>query len=138
MSAPPLTGAWHDQAPDIAEAARVMLRLSATDPDLPRLEAAAYAACAEIDGHLNLCEHVDRVELTVGGHTQWSYAAEDVPAPVMTAAVQLTGELFRRKDAPFGVLNAASANSVPLYVSRDVLAGVLYQLAPYREGWGFA
>ena len=138
MSEPVETGTWHDQAPDIADAARVLLRLNATDPDLGRLPLLARAACTAIDHRLNLLEHEDRLELTVGGVTWWTYAEDDAPADVLTAAQQLTGELFRRKDAPFGILNAASANAVPMYVSRDQLAGVDSLLAPYVEGWGFA
>jgi hypothetical protein len=133
-----LTGTWHDQAPEIAEAARGMLRLSLTDPDVGRLPDCALAACSAIDHRLNLRVHADRPLLTVGGETWSTYAVDDAPPDVVTAAVQLTGELFRRKDAPFGVLNSASANAVPMYVSRDQLAGVDSLLAPYVEGWGFA
>jgi hypothetical protein len=138
VSEPPVTGTWHDQAAEIAEAARGALRLASNDPDLPRLPLCARSACAMIDHRLQLREALDRMPLTVGGLTWWTYAVEDVPADVYAAAVQLCGEQFRRKDAPFGVLNAASANAVPMYVSRDQLAGVESLLAPYVEGWGFA
>ena len=133
-----MAGTWHDQAPEIAELARGLLRLNAADPDAVRLPGCALAACSAIDHRLNLLPGTDRPELTVGGHTWSTYAVDDAPPDVVTAAVQLTGELFRRKDAPFGVLNAASANAVPMYVSRDQLAGVDSLLAPYVEGWGFA
>lgn len=138
MSEPVLTGTWHDQAPEIADAARTMLRLNPSDPDVPRLPGCAQAACSALDHRLNLKAHPDRPLLTVGGDTWSTYAVDDAPADVVTAAVQLTGELFRRKDAPFGVLNAASANAVPMYISRDQLAGVDSLIAPYVEGWGFA
>lgn len=138
MSEPLQTGTWHDQAPAIADAARGLLRLHANDPDLPRLPGLARAACAAIDHRLMLKAHPDRLVLTAGGLSWWTYTADDVPADVLAAAEQLTGELFRRKDAPFGVLNAASANAVPMYVSRDQLAGVETLLAPYVESWGFA
>lgn len=134
----PVTGSWHDQAPEIADAARTLLRLAVNDPDLNRLPGCARAACSSIDHWTNLLEHPDRVQLTVGGQTWWSWSVDDAPPDAVTAAEQLTAELFRRKDAPFGVLNAASANSVPMYVSRDQLAGVLSLIAPYREGFGFA
>jgi hypothetical protein len=138
MSEPAATGSWHDQAPDIAGAARTLLRLNVADPDLSRLAGNARAACSVIDHWTNLLPGTDRVQLTVGWETWWSWAVDDAPADAVTAAEQLTAELFRRKDAPFGVLNAASANAVPMYVSRDQLAGVLSLIAPYREGWGFA
>jgi len=138
VSEPPVTGTWHDQVPAIADAARILLRLNAADPDAPRLTGCAAAACNAIDHRLLLKEHPDRLLLTRGGHCWWTYADGDAPADVVTAAEQLTGELFRRKDAPFGVLNAASANAVPMYVSRDQMAGVDSLLAPYVESWGFA
>jgi hypothetical protein len=138
VSEPVETGTWHDQAPEIAEAARAMLRLNASDPDRPRLDGCARSACTMIDHRLGLLEHTDRLQLTVGGITWWTYAVDDAPADVVAAAVQLSGELFRRKDAPFGILNATSANAVPMYVSRDQLAGVDSLLAPHVESWGFA
>jgi hypothetical protein len=138
MSEPLPTGTWHDQAPAIADAARTLLRLNAADPDVPRLAGCARAACSAIDHWTNLCEHADRLSMTVGGQTWWTWADGDAPPDAVTAAEQLCAELFRRKDAPFGVLNASSANAVPMYVSRDQLAGVLTLIAPYREGWGFA
>jgi hypothetical protein len=138
VSEPVETGTWHDHAPEIAELARGLLRLAPNDPDRGRLPGAALAACSTIDHRLNLKTHPDRPVLTVGGHTWSTYAVDDAPPDVVTAAVQLAGELFRRKDAPFGVLNAASANAVPMYVSRDQLAGVDSLIAPYVEGWGFA
>lgn len=133
-----LTGSWHDQAPGIADAARRMLRLNATDPDVDRLTGCAQAACSAIDHWTNLLPNPRRLQVTVGGETWWTWTVDDAPGDAVTAAQQLTGELFRRKDAPFGVLNAASANAVPMYVSRDQLAGILSLLAPYREAWGFA
>jgi hypothetical protein len=138
VSEPPATGTWHDLAPDIVDAARTALRLNVADPDVPRLTGCARTACTSIDHRLGLLAHTDRPQLTVAGLTWNTYPADDVPADVMEAAVQLTGELFRRKDAPFGVLNAASANAVPMYVSRNQLAGIETLIAPYVESWGFA
>ena len=137
MTAPD-SGTWYDLALDIAESARTLMRLNTADPDVGRLTGNALAACSVIDHRLNLLAHIDRPVVTVGGHTWNTYAVDDVPPDVMTAAQQLASELFRRKDAPFGILNAASANAVPMYVSRDVLVGVDTLLAPYVEGWGFA
>ena len=131
-------GTWHDQVPEIADAARRLLRLNVADPDLIRLESLARSACSAIDQDLCLRVHPDRLVYTLGGLDTITYAVDDVPPDILEAATQLTAEFFRRKDAPFGVLNAASANAVPMYISRDQLAGVASLLAPYREGWGFA
>ena len=133
-----LEGTWHDQVPEIAAAARTMLRLAATDPDLSRLVPAAASACSQIDQFLNLLPHADRMAYLLGGVVTVTYSVDDVPADVVAGAVQLAGELFRRKDAPFGVLNATSPNGMPLYISKDSLTGVLSLIGPYREGWGFA
>jgi hypothetical protein len=131
-------GTWHDQAPAVADAARTLLRLNAADPDVGRLEDLSRAACSMIDQYLNLIATTVRVTYIRGGIYTVTYATGDAPPDVLAAATQLTAELFRRKDAPFGVLNAASANAVPMYVSRDQMAGVASQLAPYVEGFGFA
>lgn len=129
-------GTWHDQAPAVADAAADQLRLSGTDPDIERLEPLARSACSAIDSRLCLTILPSRVLYTVGGIPRVTYATDDAPPDVLAAAVQLTRELFQRKDAPFGIANAWSPNGEPLRISRDQLAGVSSLLEPYVEGWG--
>ena len=62
-----------------------VLRLGAADPDTPRVYDAAQAACRLVD------VEVDHVDPTV------------VSQLMESTAVQCTIELYRRKDAPFGV-----------------------------------
>jgi hypothetical protein len=51
--------------------------------------------------------------------------------------VQVTVELYRRKDAPFGVLNSWSENDVgPVRIGTDPLKGVEHLLAPYAHRYG--
>ena len=72
---PPLpTGTWHDQAPAIADAARILLRLNGSDPDVPRLQGNARAACSAVDHWTNLLPHADRLTITLGGQTWWTWA----------------------------------------------------------------
>ena len=60
------------------------------------------------------------------------------PAPLRTAHAQVTCELYRRKDAPFGVLNAWSQDEVAVRIGNDALAGVKPSILPYKERWGLA
>lgn len=145
MTAPPavvvpeaVAGTWHEQAPAIASAALNQLRVSANDIDADRVASKALPACAMIDGDLDLRAVAGRVAYVQGGVAVVTYADGDAPADVVEAAVQLTVELYRRKDAAFGVLNAWSPSGEPLRISRDQLAGIDSLLAPHREGWGFA
>jgi hypothetical protein len=68
----------------------------------------------------------------------WTYPADGAPPDVVEAATQLTVDLYRRKDAAFGVLNAASVTGEPVRISRDQLAGVQSLLDLYVESWGLA
>lgn len=132
-------GTWHDQAPAMADAARTLLRLGPADPDLPRLEGCARAACTAIDQRLQLRMMVgSRAAYRVGGLDVVTYLDGDVPPDVWTAAIQLTAEEFRRKDAPFGIASGFSPTGEAVRISSDHLAGVASLLAPYVEGWGFA
>jgi hypothetical protein len=131
-----VAGSWHDQAPAIASAALEQLRLAEDDIDAGRVASKALAACSAIDRDLDLRAVAGRVAYLIGGVAIVSYAAGDAPADILEAAVQLTVELYRRKDAQFGVLNAWSPSGEPLRISRDQLAGIDSLLAPWREGWG--
>lgn len=133
-----VAGSWHDQAPAIASAALEQLRLAGVDMDAGRIASKAPAACSSIDQYLELRAVAGRVTYTVGGVPIVSYASGDAPADVLEAAVQLTVELYRRKDAAFGVLNAWSPTGEALRISGQQLAGVASLLEPWREGWGIA
>jgi len=133
-----VAGSWHDQAPAIASAALEQLRLASDDIDAERVASKVLAACSAIDRDLDLNAVAGRVAYVQGGVAVVTFADGDAPADILEAAVQLSVELYRRKDAAFGVLNAWSPSGEPLRISRDQLAGVDSLLAPHREGWGFA
>jgi hypothetical protein len=67
-----------------------------------------------------------------------TYGPDGVPADVLEAATQLTVELLRRRDAPFGVLETHSPTGDLVRVSSDHLRGVQSLLEPHMEGWGIA
>ena len=63
------------------------------------------------------------------------------PAPPMhplvrTAMTNLTIELYRRKDAPFGVLNAWSPDEVAVRISSDPMRGIVHILLPLKKKFG--
>lgn len=69
-------------------------------------------------------------QYTVQVTAQWGWAA--VPAPVKQACMQVAAEEFRRKDAPFGVIQSAEFG--PTRLSPDMLRAVTSKLSPYRLG----
>lgn len=142
MSAPAVdatAGTWHDQAPAVAVEAANRLRLKATDPDRGRLEGQARAACRAVDSRLGLLPATGRLSYPLSdADVVWTYPADGAPDDVLEAATQLTVDLYRRKDAAFGVLNAATVTGEPVRISRDQLAGVQSLLDPYVESWGMA
>lgn len=97
-----------------------VLRLGVDDPDVPRIYDAAQTACRLVD------LEVDNAD----------------PAPISqtmeTAAVQMTIENYRRKDAPFGVVDAWSVDQVAFRISGDPRAGVREMLAGDKTRWGVA
>lgn len=133
------SGSWHDLAPDVADAARIRLRLTEQDPDTAALEGHARAAMRAIDERLALQPATGRSSYPVSDtYAVVTYAPGRVPADVLEAARQLTVELARRVDAPFGVTSAVGITGEPVRVSRDQLAGVDTLLLPHVEGWGLA
>ena len=61
---------------------------------------------------------------------KWGWTA--VPAPVKQATLQVCSELWRRKDAPFGVLGGQEFGTI--YLSPDSMRSVSALLRPYRSG----
>jgi hypothetical protein len=134
-----VAGSWHDAIPAIAAAALEQLRVTDVDVDAARIAGKTPAACVAVDAYLDLRAYdaylaviPGRVTYTYGGVTVAAYAAGEAPPDVIEAAVQLTVELYRRKDAPFGVFGGFE----PARISADQLRGVASLLDPWREGWG--
>lgn len=107
----------------VADAALAVLRLDSADIDADRIEQAAVVA-------IDLASQ------------QLDYDVDDVPTTlavaVTDAVVTLTVELYRRKDAPFGVTDSWSVDGAVLRLSSDVFRGVRSQLAKHRARRGIA
>lgn len=120
-SDPTVAPSWADPA-DVTVAALAVLRIDQDDPDADRVATAAVSAIALVDNYL------DRADDPLIAPT---------PQPVLDAAVQVTVELYRRKDAPFGVLNSWSENDVgPVRIGTDPIKGVELLLLPYAHRYG--
>jgi hypothetical protein len=112
---------WADVAA-IAQAALEVMRLDAADADVSRVEDVAGSAVLLVDAYL------DRADDPL---------ISPAPSPVVDACVQVTIELYRRKDAPFGVLNTWSESDVgPVRIGTDPIKGVEQMLAPYAHRYG--
>lgn len=66
-----------------------------------------------------------RPQLQVTG--KWGWAA--VPGPVKQATLMVVGELWKRKDAPFGILEGSEFG--PIRLSPDAMRSVTSLLMPY-------
>jgi len=109
----------------IAAAAMAILDLPAADPAQAQVEQAATVALYLVDEYLGEPE------------PSWPNPAV-APAPVIEATTLVTVELYRRKDATFGVLNTwSSADFGPVRISTDWIKGVESMLHPYmRDHYG--
>ena len=114
----PATNLW--DVDRIVGRALEVLRLGPDDPDTPRVYDSAQAACLLVD-----------VEVDHELPTAVSQLME-------AAAVQCTIELYRRKDAPFGVVDAWSQDAIAFRISGDPLAGILALVRPDKTRWGVA
>jgi len=87
---------------------------------------------ADVDAERILEEAGVAIEL-VSQELDYDVAPATVPAGVSDAAVMLTVELYRRKDAPFGVTDSWTVDGASVRVSSDVMRGVRSQLSRYRS-----
>jgi hypothetical protein len=123
IPAPPLDDqTWVDMAATY-EAVLLALRVTTNDPDADAILFAIQAAASLID------QYLDRTDpLPV-----------PPPAPVQTALEQLSVELYRRKDAPFNLLNATVPEDIPVDITGvGAIQSVAPLIQPWRQRWGFA
>jgi hypothetical protein len=107
----------------IATAARAALDMAAGDADATRVLSAATSAILLVDEYLGVPEEA------------WP---APTPQPILDATTLVAVELYRRKDATFGVLNTwTGADFGPVRISTDWLKGVEAILHPYmRDHYG--
>jgi hypothetical protein len=82
-----------------------------------------------VGGQLFTSPFYGRPQLQVTG--KWGWTA--VPDPVKQATLQIVGELWKRKDAPFGVLGGQEFGTI--YLSPDAMRSVASLLTPYGTGF---
>jgi hypothetical protein len=119
---------WDGDPAYLVDTARGILRMSSTDAEVAsRLTPLSYAITDLVRQHLAWALPFDAVDQTA-----------PIPDPITQSCVNALVEAYRRKDAPYGITGAWSPDGVAIRVTRDWLDGVLYQLQPYRQGWGVA
>jgi hypothetical protein len=115
----PATQPWnHEQ---IVAKALAVLRLEETDLDMAQVSFAESMATELLDDELDTTEPLASISSAVEG-----------------GAVHLTVEIYRRKDAPFGVLNAWSPDEIAVRVGSDVMRGVRSIVRHAKERFGLA
>lgn len=105
----------------VAQAALDILRLDPTDEDAARILSAAATAITLVDTFLD-----------------YEFAPVSIPSPVFDAGVNLTVELYRRKDAPFGSTDGWSPDAASVMLTADVMRGTYSMLDPFKSRWGIA
>lgn len=113
---------WVDPAQVLVDVLDV-LRIDPTDDDADRIEQLIPTAA-------------DLIETFLDRDTDPLPAAPPMHPLVRTGMTNVTIELFRRKDAPFGVLNAWSADEGPVRITTDPLRGVRKILLPLKQRFG--
>jgi hypothetical protein len=116
------TPPWNGDPLFLVGIAKKLLNMRDNDPDVAILQRQVYAVMEAVSRYL---------EYDI-------QATENLPvSDVVTEACALTlVEVYRRKDANFGIVGTYSENGLATRISADWLAGHLPQLAPIRRGWG--
>ena len=104
--APPVSNTW--DVNDIGLQALAVLRMESDDVDAGRVTDAAEVATVRLDAYLDAVDPLDTATMP----------------DLVEAAVELTIEVYRTKDAPWGVLDAWSADTVPVRISSDRLRSI--------------
>lgn len=106
----------------VSNLAMGVMRLDASHPDASRVLSAATTAISLVDDYLDRADDPLHVP---------------PPEPVMDATVKVCVEVYKRKDAPFGVLNSWSDSDIgPVRIGTDALKGVESQLFPFAHRGG--
>lgn len=116
--------AWYDPVETVGDVLRT-LRLDPADPDVT----GAIVPCADAAAVL-IDDYLDREAEPL--------PPAPPPPPIRRAVMMVAIELYRRKDAPFGVLNSWSIDDIPLRIGTDWIKGVENLLLPYKLAWGLA
>lgn len=114
---------------EVAGQAMAAMHLKTDDPDASAVTASVQVAAQLVDTYVG-----------VGSMPTMPTDPDDpdaqalAPAPVQTAVLIVGIEMYRRRDAAFGVLNAWSQSDFgPVRISTDWLKGVESILRPYMR-----
>jgi phage gp36-like protein len=113
---------WDGDPMYLVSVARKLLNMRDTDPDNATLQRQVMAAIEAVQRYLGF-DFRDPMNAPIS----------DV---VTESCAFVLIELYRRKDANFGIVGSYSEDAVAVRISADWLAGHLPQLAPLRRGWG--
>ena len=118
------TPSWLD--PTVADQALATMHLKTSDPDAEVAKAGVAVAAQLVDTYVGVGDMPTREPNTDG--------LELAPEPVQQAVLIVGVEMYRRRDAAFGVLNAyAQSDFGPVRISTDWLKGVESILRPYMR-----
>ena len=117
---PPAANVWDVE--DIVARALAVLRMDGTDVDAARVADAVDAALAALDQELDAVDPIDTT------------ARPDL----IQSAVERGIEEYRRKDAPFGVADAWSTDTVPVRISSDRRRSTRSLVLPHKQRFGMA
>ena len=117
---PPVANSW-----DIDVLVPMVLAVLRREPDTadaddPRVRQAVMVATRRLDHYLDATTDVLPM----------------AEPELVEAAVELAVEVYRSKDAPFGVIDAWSADTVPLRISSDRLRNVRSLAVPHKARFG--
>lgn len=115
---------WNGDPLYVVGLARKLLNMRDTDPDSATLQRQVYAVIAAVRRYLGF-NFQDPTEAPI----------DDV---ITESCVIALVEVYRRKDANFGIVGTYSEDAIATRISADWLAGHLPQLAVLRRGWGLA
>ncbi len=119
---------WLD--PTVADQVLATMHLKDTDPDVDVAKAGVAVAAQLIDTYVG----VGLMPLVPAADGADPDAPLLAPEPVQQAVVIVGVEMYRRRDAAFGVLNAyAQSDFGPVRISTDWLKGVESILRPYMR-----
>jgi len=116
--------AWIDATQVLADVLDV-LRLPSTDDDADRIEQLIPTAA-------------DRIRAFIDRDDDPLPDAPPMHPLIRTSMTNAVIEMYRRKDAPFGVLNAWSPDEVAVRITTDPLRGVRGLLLPLKKKFGVA
>ena len=124
----------------VAAGALDVLRLDPSDADAARILGHAQVATRRIDQYLDLeCLPDEWLTIPVGmAVPPVPPDFYEIPPELYEAAINLTIERYRSKDAAFGVLDSWSADGSFTRISADTLKGVRSLIGPSKGRWGVA